>query len=50
MATTFTGRASANGDTYHDDWATDRSWAGTCRELVVTRTDGVQHRATFGFR
>jgi hypothetical protein len=24
-------------------------WAGTCRELVLTRTDGMQHRAFFQF-
>ena len=31
-------------------WATERDWSGTCREFVLTRTDGVQHRAFFQFR
>jgi extracellular elastinolytic metalloproteinase len=30
-------------------WKTDGAWEGTCRELVLTRTDGVQHRAYFRF-
>jgi hypothetical protein len=30
-------------------WLTDASWAGTCRELVLTREDGRQHRAFFRF-
>jgi extracellular elastinolytic metalloproteinase len=34
---------------YHYPWATDADWSGTCRELVLTRTDGVQHRAFFRF-
>jgi hypothetical protein len=34
---------------YHYNWVTDASWAGTCRELVVTRWDGVQSRAFFEF-
>jgi extracellular elastinolytic metalloproteinase len=31
------------------NWKTLEQWAGTCRELVLTRTDGVQHRAFFSF-
>jgi extracellular elastinolytic metalloproteinase len=31
------------------NWDTEDDWGGTCRELVVTRTDGVQHRAFFRF-
>jgi extracellular elastinolytic metalloproteinase len=34
---------------YHYNWQTSAEWAGTCRELVLTRTDGVQHRAFFRF-
>jgi extracellular elastinolytic metalloproteinase len=30
-------------------WATLEEWAGTCRELVLTRDDGRQHRAFFRF-
>lgn len=34
---------------YHYPWATEESWAGTCREVVVTRDDGQQHRAFLRF-
>ncbi|MDX2007585.1 MAG: ExeM/NucH family extracellular endonuclease [Meiothermus sp.] len=30
-------------------WKTDRSWAGTCRQLVVRYTDGTTYRANFNF-
>ena len=30
-------------------WKTLEDWAGTCRELVLTRDDGRQHRAFFRF-
>jgi extracellular elastinolytic metalloproteinase len=30
-------------------WKTLESWAGSCRELVLTRDDGRQHRAFFRF-
>jgi hypothetical protein len=30
-------------------WKTLEEWAGTCRELVLTRNDGKQHRAFFQF-
>jgi extracellular elastinolytic metalloproteinase len=30
-------------------WKTLAEWAGTCRELVLTRDDGKQHRAFFEF-
>ncbi|HSK15343.1 MAG TPA: PxKF domain-containing protein [Gaiellaceae bacterium] len=30
-------------------WKTLEAWAGTCRELVLTRADGRQHRAFFQF-
>jgi extracellular elastinolytic metalloproteinase len=34
---------------YEYEWRTDAAWAGTCREFVLTRGDGVQHRAFFEF-
>ena len=36
-------------DRYTYPWRTDKAWEGTCREFVLTRTDGVQHRAYFRF-
>ena len=39
---------SATG-VYHYNWKTEESWVGTCRELVLTRKDGIQHRAFFQF-
>jgi hypothetical protein len=39
---------SSNG-VFTYPWLTDASWANTCRELVLTRDDGVQHRAFFRF-
>ena len=30
-------------------WKTLEEWAGTCREVVVTRADGKQHKAFFRF-
>jgi extracellular elastinolytic metalloproteinase len=38
-----------SGGRYSYDWRTESDWAGTCREVVVTRDDGVQHRAFFRF-
>ena len=34
---------------FHYNWETLEEWAGTCREVVVTRDDGRQHRAFFRF-
>ena len=34
---------------FHYNWKTLEEWAGTCRELVLTRDDGKQHRAFFRF-
>ena len=31
-------------------WKTDKSWVGTCRQLVVTLKDGTAHRANFTFK
>ncbi|HEV2863930.1 MAG TPA: PxKF domain-containing protein [Pyrinomonadaceae bacterium] len=40
----------AAGDQYVYVWKTDPSWAGTCRQLVVTLNDGSTHRANFRFK
>jgi hypothetical protein len=37
------------GVRYTFPWQTDPEWDGTCREFVLTRSDGVQHRAYFLF-
>ena len=34
---------------FHYNWKTLEEWTGTCRELVLTRDDGKQHRAFFRF-
>jgi len=34
---------------YTFPWETDEEWAGTCQEFVLTRDDGVQHRAFLAF-
>ncbi|MGH7357509.1 MAG: M36 family metallopeptidase, partial [Candidatus Rokuibacteriota bacterium] len=39
---------NANG-VYHYNWKTQGEWRGTCREFVLTRDDGKQHRAFFRF-
>jgi extracellular elastinolytic metalloproteinase len=39
---------SASG-VFNYPWKTLEEWAGTCREVVVTRDDGKQHRAFFRF-
>lgn len=36
-------------DQYIYVWKTDKSWAGTCRQLTVTLVDGTKHRANFKF-
>ena len=43
------GLSRSSTGIYHYNWQTDAAWAGTCRELVVTRLDGKQHRAFFRF-
>lgn len=37
-------------DQYVYAWKTDVTWAGTCRELVVTLADGSEHPALFELR
>jgi probable HAF family extracellular repeat protein len=36
-------------DQYTYVWKTNKSWAGTCRQLVVKLDDGTYHRANFQF-
>ena len=36
-------------DVYTYPWKTLKEWNGSCREFVLTRRDGVQHRAYFRF-
>lgn len=37
-------------DTYHYNWKTESSWAGTCRILIVKLNDGTEHTALFKFK
>ena len=37
-------------DRYKYVWRTDRSWKGTCRQLVIRLRDGSEKRANFRFR
>lgn len=37
----------AASDQYHYNWKTQKSWAGSCRTLVLTLTDGSTHTAEF---
>ena len=39
----------ATTDQYTYKWKTEKSWAGTCRQFVLTVTDGTVHRANFSF-
>lgn len=41
---------SFSGDQYTYIWKTENSWAGTCRQLVLTLNDGSVHVANFKFR
>jgi hypothetical protein len=41
---------NAGPDRYTFLWATDRAWAGSCRELRLTLADGTQHTASVRFR
>jgi len=41
---------SFGGGQYIYTWKTENSWAGTCRQLVVTLNDGTVHVANFKFR
>ena len=37
-------------DKYNYVWKTENSWAGTCRQLVITLNDGTVHTANFKFK
>ncbi|HEX9387606.1 MAG TPA: PxKF domain-containing protein, partial [Anaerolineales bacterium] len=37
-------------DTYTYVWKTQKSWAGTCRQLIVRLGDGTDHVANFQFK
>lgn len=41
---------SFGGDQYNYVWKTNGSWAGTCRQLVITLNDGTVHTANFKFK
>jgi crotonobetainyl-CoA:carnitine CoA-transferase CaiB-like acyl-CoA transferase len=43
------GLSVSSGGQFTYRWKTVDDWAGTCREVVVTRDDGRQHRAFFRF-
>ena len=36
-------------DQYNYVWKTEKSWGGTCRQLVVKLNDGTEHIANFKF-
>jgi hypothetical protein len=40
----------ATADRYTYVWKTNKTWAGTCRQLVVTLKDGSIHTANFKFK
>ena len=41
--------AHLGGGQFRYRWQTEADWVGTCREFVLTRADGAQHRAFFRF-
>jgi hypothetical protein len=41
---------NAGPDRYAFMWATDKAWAGTCKELLLTLRDGTSHGAYVSFR
>jgi hypothetical protein len=41
---------SYGGGQYNFVWKTDKSWAGTCRRLIVKLVDGTLHSANFLFK
>ena len=44
------GGLHGDGSKYTYVWKTDRSWAGSCRRLVLTLADGTTHQALFRFK
>lgn len=51
-SSTAFGSLTYNGgpDRYTFMWATDRAWAGSCKELLLTLRDGTAHRSYVNFR
>ncbi|MBV9790708.1 MAG: PxKF domain-containing protein, partial [Chloroflexi bacterium] len=39
----------ASTDTYTYVWKTEKSWSGSCRQLIVKLSDGTTHYANFKF-
>jgi hypothetical protein len=48
-ATTSSLSYDATTDRYQFVWKTEKTWAGSCRQLVLKLVDGTLHRANFGF-
>lgn len=48
------GGSSLNYDaatnTYSYTWKTEKTWAGTCRQLIIKLSDGSEHKANFRFK
>ena len=40
----------SSNDTYNYIWKTDKTWAGSCRQLNVQLIDGTSHTALFNFK
>ena len=40
----------AKTDQYSYTWKTEKSWAGTCRMLIVRLADGLEYTANFQFK
>jgi type 1 glutamine amidotransferase len=40
---------SGDGTNFHFNWLTDRSWAGTCRQIMMLVNDGTIHTAVYQF-
>jgi hypothetical protein len=43
-------RQTASTGQYTYVWKTNRTWAGTCRRLMMMFTDGTEATASFDFR
>jgi predicted extracellular nuclease len=43
-------RMSYGGGKYNYVWKTEKSWSGTCRQLIVKLIDGTLHYANFTFK
>jgi predicted extracellular nuclease len=41
---------SYGGGKYNDVWKTEKSWSGTCRQLIVKLIDSTEHLANFQFK